>query len=102
MMKKIPHIMYAPRGNLSRTLMVFVVVASICASLYAAEEKTKGLEVVPDTVTAIVNKADALITGNLEVNMEIGKDKYRNDYTLDPQGRRIPRATLKRYDSGVR
>ncbi len=84
------------------SVVVFVVIAGICASLYAGEEKTKGLEIVPDTLTAIVNKADALITGNLECTMTIDKDKYKDDYTYDPQGRRIPRSTLKKYDSGVR
>jgi len=101
-MKKILHIISTPRGDASRTLMVFVFIVSICASLYAAEEKAKGLEIVPDTATSIVNKVEALITGNLEVNMKVGKDKYRDDYTFDPQGRRIPRSTLKKYDSGVR
>ena len=81
---------------------VFIGIFVICASLYAVEEKVKGLEIVPDTVTALVNKADALITGNLECTMTIDKDKYRDDYALDPQGRRIPRSTLKKYDSGVR
>ena len=84
------------------SVVVFTVIAGMCASLYAGEEKTKGLDIVPDTVNAIVSKADALITGNLECTMTIGRDKYRDDYTLDPQGRRIPRSTLKKYDSGVR
>jgi hypothetical protein len=84
------------------SVAVFAVIAGMCAYLYAGEEKTKGLEIVPDTVTAIVSKVDALITGNLECTMTIDKDKYRDDYTLDPQGRRIPRSTLKKYDSGVR
>gem|GEM_PF-5931489 len=65
--------------------------------------KTEGLiEVVPDTATAVLNKATALLSGKLEFTMAGGKDKYRDDYTFDPQGRRIPRATLKKYDSGVR
>ena len=83
-------------------IAVFVVIVGTSSLLYAGEEKTKGLEIVPDTATAIINKASALITGNLECTMTIDKDKYRDDYTLDPQGRRIPRATLKKYDSGVR
>jgi hypothetical protein len=86
----------------------FIVIAAIitavlmCGMLYAADPKTKGLEVVPDTATAVVNKAEALLTGNLDVTMSTGKDKYRDDYDTDPLGRHIPRATLRKYDSGVR
>ena len=82
--------------------VVLAVIVCTSSFLYAADEKVKGLEVVTDTASAVVNKTTALLTGNLEVTMPAGKDKYRNDYTYDPQGRRIPRATLGRYDSGVR
>lgn len=87
-----------------KKILIIALVFLAGASCFAAEEKvkTQGLEMVPDTATAVVNKATALITGDLECTMTIGKDKYRDDYTLDPQGRRIPRATLKKYDSGVR
>ena len=83
-------------------IAVFVAIVGESSLLYAADEKAKGLEVVTDTATAVVNKTTALLTGNLECTMTTGKDKYRKDYTFDPQGRRIPRATLGRYDSGVR
>ena len=95
-------------------IAVFILMLGICPALYAEEAEetketekakeveTKGLEMVPETVMAVVNKADALLTGNLKCTMTIDKDKYRDDYTFDPQGRRIPRATLGRYDSGVR
>lgn len=85
-----------------KIIMVFILITGFCSFLYAAEEKTKGLEVVTDTASAVVNKASALLTGNLECTMSTGKDKYRDDYAMDPQGRKIPRATLKKYDSGVR
>lgn len=83
-------------------IAVLAVIIGMCQILSAAEEKAKGLEIVPDTATAVVNKVSALVSGNLECTMTIGKDKYKDDYTFDPQGRRIPTATLKKYDSGVR
>lgn len=86
----------------SRHAAVFAIIICVCSMAHAADEKVKGLEVVTDTATAVVNKTTALLTGNLECTMSIGKDKFRDDYTLDPQGRRIPRATLKKFDSGVR
>ncbi|MDO8535817.1 MAG: hypothetical protein Q7S30_02240 [Candidatus Omnitrophota bacterium] len=83
-------------------IVILAMVIGACPLLYAAEEKVAGLEVVTDTATAVVNKTTALLTGKLECTMATGRDKYRNDYTFDPQGRRIPRATLGRFDSGVR
>ena len=87
---------------INKKIVVFVMIVGTCSLLYAADEMVKGLDIVTDTTAAVVNKASALITGNLECTMAAGKDKYRNDYTFDPQGRRIPRATLGKYDSGVR
>ena len=68
-----------------------VLIMGVGVSVFAEDTKVKGVEIVPDTATAIVNKANALLTGNLECTMTIGKDKYRNDYDMDPQGRKIPR-----------
>jgi len=93
--------------------VVFILAIGMCSILCAAEEsvknnvkdsepKTKGLEIVPETASAVVNKATALLTGDLDYRMAPGKDKYKDDYDLDPQGRHIPRRTLKKYDSGVR
>ena len=83
-------------------IAVFVVIVGASSLVYAQDEKVKGLEIVPDTVTAVVDKATALVTGNLQCTMSIDKDKYRNDYITTPQGIRVPRATLGKYDSGVR
>lgn len=83
-------------------IAVFSIVVWTCSMLYAGEEKTEGLEVVPDTAVAVLRKVNAFFTGNLEWTMPSGKDIYKDDYTFDPQGRRIPRATLGKYDSGVR
>ena len=83
-------------------IAVFVVTVGMCSLLYAGDEEVKGLEIVPDTVETVVNKASALLTGNLKCTMTIDKDKYRDDYITTPQGIRVPSRTLGRYDSGVR
>jgi hypothetical protein len=85
-------------------ITTLAVILAACALACAGEEKpkTKGLEIVTDTATSVVNKAAAMLEGDLEIKQEIGRDKFRNDYDMDPLGRKIPRGTLKKYDSGVR
>ena len=79
-----------------------MMIAGACGSSFAEEEKAKGLDVVTDTALAIIHKTDAFFQGHLAWTMEPGKDKYCNDYTVDALGRRIPRSTLGKYDSGIR
>ena len=83
-------------------MAIVALIAGMCGAGYAEDEKTKGLDVVPDTAVTVLKKLNAFFTGNLEWTMPTGKDIYKDDYTLDPQGRRIPRATLGKYDSGIR
>ena len=80
------------------------LILAICmgAEVQAEETKVKGVDVVPDTAVTILKKVNAFFTGNLEWTMPPGRDKYKDDYTVDPNGRRIPRATLGKYDDGVR
>lgn len=89
-------------GNRRTFIFVIMLTCQVSWMAYAEEARTTGLKIVPDTATAVVNKATALLDGSLECTMTIGKDKHRDDYTTDPLGRRIPRGTLKKYDSGVR
>jgi len=85
-----------------------VVVIMICAPVYAEEEKepiankTQGVEIIPDTAATILKKLNAFFAGNLEWTMPADKDKYKEDYSVDPTGMKRPRTTLKKYDSGVR
>lgn len=68
----------------------------------AQQPKTKGVEVVPETATAILQKASALLTGDLTVTMPPAENKDKNGYTVTPQGIKVPKATLGKYDNGVR
>ena len=88
--------------------MRYMIIAALAVMIWsvvpanAEEEKVKGVDMVPDTAVTVLRKVNAFFTGNLTWTMPPGKEEYRNDYTFDPQGRRIPRATLGKYDDGVR
>ena len=71
-------------------------------SSYAEEAKVKGVDVVPETAVTVLKKVNAFFNGDLTWTMPAGKDKYRDDYTTDVTGKRIPRSTLGKYDDGVR
>ena len=66
------------------------------------EQKVKGVEVVPDTTVTVLQKINAFFTGNLTWTMPAGDSPYKNDYTVNSLGNRVPRSTLGKYDSGVR
>jgi hypothetical protein len=50
------------------------------------------LDMVSDTVEAAFSKANAILSGNLEVTMSKKVDK-RDDYTINAMGQRVPKAT---------
>lgn len=82
-------------------LMAFTLILGMCASGLAEEEcKTKGLDIVTDTALVIIHKANAFFQGHLVWTMEPDTGTYKKDYTVDALGRRIPRSTLGKYDSG--
>ena len=69
---------------------------------WAEEEKPKSVEIVPQTAVTVLQKVNAFFQGDLTWTMPAGKDKYRDDYTVTPQGIRVPKSTLGKYDSGIR
>jgi hypothetical protein len=88
---------------------VFLIFTCIISSFAFAEDtagektpKVKGIEIVPDTATSVINKVDALLTGDLTCTMSTGRGKYRDDCDTNPLGIKIPRRTLGKYDDGVR
>ena len=81
-------------------LAVLILLASI--PVFAEEAKVKSVEVVPETAVTVLQKVNAFFAGDLTWTMPAGKDKYRDDYTVNPQGIRVPRSTLGKYDDGVR
>jgi len=68
----------------------------------AEEPKVKSIEVVPETAVTVLKKVNAFFTGDLTWTMPAGKNKYKDNYTVDPLGHRVPSSTLGKYDDGVR
>lgn len=50
------------------------------------------LDMVSDTVGQVFDKANAILSGNLEVTMSPKVDK-RDDYTINAMGQRVPTKT---------
>lgn len=71
-------------------------VTCACAPAHPEEGKAKGLDLVTDAAGALVTKAQALLSGNLEVKMDVDKDRAakKDDYTLDATGQKVPKATV--------
>jgi hypothetical protein len=70
-----------------------------CAKSSAVQEapkKAKGLEVVTEAATSVIDKADALLTGDLKITMSTEKEKAKKkkDYTLDALGVMVPKETM--------
>jgi hypothetical protein len=84
--------------------MIAVLISVLLSAImvHAEDQKVKNLDVVPDTAVTILQKVNAFFAGNLTWTMPAGKDIYRDDYTVDPLGRKIPKSTLGKYDDGVR
>lgn len=83
--------------------MIFVILMLLTNIPVCAEEtKVKSVEVVPETAVTILQKVNAFFTGDLTWTMPAGKDKYKDDYAVTPQGIKVPRSTLGKYDDGVR
>jgi hypothetical protein len=86
--------------------MAFALISLSSIPAYAQdskeEPKTKSIEIVPETAVTVLKKVNAFFTGDLTWTMPAGKSKYKDDYTLDPQGNKIPSRTLGKYDDGVR
>jgi hypothetical protein len=89
---------------MAKVILGMVIGAMILMGIavYAEEAKVKSVEVVPETAVAVLNKVNAFFQGDLTWTMPVGKDKCRDDYTVTPQGIRVPRETLGKYDDGVR
>ena len=73
----------------------FALIIGLCVQAYAADEKqdAKGLDMVSDTVSTVFNKANALLSGNLEVTMSKDKADTSGQYTTNAIGQRVPKAT---------
>ncbi len=66
-------------------------------SAYAQDDKqdAKGLDMVSDTVASVFSKANALLSGNLEVTMSKEEDKVvrAQEYTTNAIGQKVPKSS---------
>lgn len=75
--------------------MPMILFTVMCGSLYA-EEKDGGeirYDYVTDTAKSVVDKAAALLTGNLDIQAVPETRSNPDDYTRDAIGRRVPKST---------
>ena len=79
-----------------KAMAVFVMIVLMCGSLFADEKKVQGVDLVTDAAAAIVTKAFAILSGNLEVTMaaDNGRIKNKNNYTEDAIGQMVPKSTV--------
>ena len=86
-------------GSKSRVaifLAVLVSAVAMCGPLYADEKKVQGVDLVTDAVAAIVTKAFAILSGNLEVTMPPDTERIKNkdNYKMNAIGEMVPKTTV--------
>jgi hypothetical protein len=81
---------------------VFAAALFVIAALtaYASDDtadsgksgQVKGVETVTDVVSSVTNKASALLSGNLEMKMELNENRApKDEYTTNALGQRVPK-----------
>ena len=75
-----------------------ILIVGACVSSYAEEtgqdeQKAQGLDMVSDTVKTALSKANALLTGNLDITMSLDKPNTEEQFTRDAIGRKVPKST---------
>jgi len=88
--------------NKSFIITTLAIIIWVSAGFCAEDTGPKGVEVVPDTAVTLLQKLNAYFTGKLTWTVPADKPNYKNDYTVDVMGRKIPDSTLGKYDDGVR
>lgn len=68
-----------------------------------AKPKAQGLDMVSDTVAGVFNKANALLSGDLEITMSKDKDieAVKRDFTINAMGQRVPTRTAIKSGSAL-
>jgi hypothetical protein len=90
------------RAEMGAGITALMLMLSLTIPACAEETKVKSVEVVPETAVVVLQKVNAFFQGDLTWTMPSGKGKYKDDYIVDPQGNKLPRSTLGKYDDGVR
>lgn len=81
-----------------KSILLGLLIMLVSVSAYAGDKQQDKpqqevkLDMVSDTVGQVFNKANAILSGDLEVTMskKVGK---RDDYTINAMGQRVPKAT---------
>lgn len=72
---------------------VIVLALGACVSAYAADDQEIKYDYVTETVSGVVNKAAAILTGQAEITVSPDNDGKPGDFTRDAIGRRVPKST---------
>ena len=81
-------------------IVIVVMSLAICTMGWAGDDTVsddkpagRGVGLVED-VSGVMNKATALLSGNLEMTMELNKNRLsKDDYTYNALGQRVPKKT---------
>ena len=77
--------------------MLVLMAAGLCLQAFADEERDKpkaqGWDMVSDTVATTFNKANALVSGNLELKMSLDKPGTGQEFTRNAIGQKVPKNT---------
>ena len=78
-----------------RLAAIFMLLTGTVGSAYSEEQKAQGVDLVTDAAAAVVTKAFAILSGNLEVTMTTDTDRIKNkkNYTENAIGQMVPKAT---------
>jgi hypothetical protein len=83
--------------TLIRIMLTALVLFGIVFSAHADEEqdkpKAQGWDMVSDTVAQTFNKANALLTGNLDLKMALNKPASGDEFTRNAIGQKVPKGT---------
>ncbi len=78
-------------------IIAVLIISGACIMSYADEEqdkpKAQGWDMVSDTVATTFNKANALLSGNLDLRMSVHKPANTEEFTRNAIGQKVPKNT---------
>ena len=81
-------------------IVIVVMGLTVCTMGWAGDDTVSGDKSVAkgvglmEDVSGVMNKATALLSGNLEMTMELNKNRSsKEDYTYNALGQRVPKKT---------
>jgi hypothetical protein len=80
-------------------MIASIFVGFISSSACAPEKKVKDLDLVTDVAADVVGKANAILTGSLEVTMSKSKPSAPDKYFTNVIGQKVPKSTVSKTGS---